>query len=244
MATHGDPTSSQSTAGQPNPLPRHMGFIMDGNRRWAKAHGVPTLEGHRKGYEVLSPLLPVVQRLGIPYITIYAFSTENWNRAEAEVAGLMKLLLWVAKHELKTFLRQNIRLRIVGAREHVPPDVAKALANAEEKTAHCNGLTMSICFNYGGQQEIADAVKSIVTAGIKADDITPELVAEHLYAPDLPPLDLVVRTSGEQRISGFMLWSAAYAELYFTETLWPDFDEAELMAALHSYAERGRRFGA
>ena len=188
-------------------------------------------------------LLPMVLRLKIPYVTIYALSTENWARDKAEIQGLMQLVRYVLTKQLQIFIKQDIRIRIIGSREHLPPGIDGLLDRAEQETAHCSGMVLGICFNYGGQQEIADACKGVMASGVEAGGVTPELIASHLYAADMPPLDLVVRTSGEQRLSGFMLWQASYAELYFTDVLWPDFDEAELTKALRDYAARGRRFG-
>ncbi len=229
------------TSTQP-PL-QHLGVIMDGNRRWAKQYGLSTIEGHQAGYRALMELLPPVQKLHIPYITFYAFSTENWSRDKLEVKGIMKLMLWVVNTKLDDFVKENIRILLVGSEDNVPPDVLKALRRAEAATAHCTGIVLGICFNYGGQQEIADAMKQLTAKGVAAEDITIDVLSQCMYAPEMPPLDLIIRTSGERRLSGFMLWRAAYAELYFTDVFWPDFDEKELNLALADYAQRGRRFG-
>ena len=222
---------------------QHLGVIMDGNRRWAKSYGLKTIEGHQAGYRALMDLLPAVQKLHIPYITFYAFSTENWSRDKLEVKGIMKLLLWVINTKLNDFVGENIRIRLVGSPDNLPAEVLKALRSSEEATAHCTGIMLGICFNYGGQQEIVDAVKLLVAKGVEAQDMTVDMLEQCLYAADMPPLDLVIRTSGERRLSGFMLWRAAYAELYFTDVLWPDFDAEQLHIALTDYAQRGRRFG-
>lgn len=223
--------------------PKHLGIIMDGNRRWAKARGLPVIEGHRAGYKTLKALLPYVIRKKIPFVTIYAFSTENWHRNKTEVSGLMRLLQWVVKNQIDYFVSQNVQIRMVGSWEHLPDSVARSLHAAERATADCTGLLVGICFNYGGQQELVDTVKHIVASGVAPEAVTAELIAEHLYVADLPPLDMVIRTSGEQRLSGFMLWRSSYAELYFDEVMWPDFSEEHLAAALDTYAARQRRFG-
>jgi len=226
-----------------NTLPRHIGFIMDGNRRWAAERGLPTIEGHRAGFEALFALIPVIKRLGIPYVSIYVFSAENWQRSQAEVKGIMKLLLWVVKNKLKAFKKEGIRIRIIGSRAGIPADIMAALEQAETETAECSEGTLGVCFNYGGQQEVVDAAKGALAAGVSPDDLTIETFSQYMYEPDMPELDLVVRTSGEQRLSGFMLWRAAYAELYFTPLMWPSFSEAELRRAVQAYADRKRRFG-
>jgi len=224
-------------------LPQHVGIIMDGNRRWATAHGGAASDGHRAGFEALFALLPVVRRLGISHVSIYAFSAENRLRSAEEVGGIMKLLRWVVAHKLPDLKAQGVRVRIIGSKEDLPRMERAALERAERETAACSNLTLGVCFNYGGQQEIVDAVKRIVTADMDPRDITPEHFAQYLYEPDIPPIDLLVRTSGERRLSNFMLWRAAYAELYFTDVLWPDFTETDLQQALAAYAHRQRRFG-
>lgn len=225
-------------------LPQHIGVVMDGNRRWAKAHGVPTHEGHRAGFEALFALVPAIKELGIPYVTVYAFSTENWLRSKAEVNGILKLLLWVVKNRLKAFKKEGIRIRIVGSKDGIPSDALSALETAEAETADGTTMTLGVCFNYGGQQEIVDAYKKILEANVAPEELTAEAFANYIYEPEIPAIDLLIRTSGEQRLSGFMLWRAAYAELYFTEKMWPDFSPTELTKALDAYAERQRRYGA
>ncbi len=225
-------------------LPTHLGLILDGNRRWAKAQGIPQLEGHRKGYENLKTIAKAAIKMGIPYVTAYVFSTENWNRSKHEVDYLMKLLLWVAKNEVKELDKENVRVRFLGSKSGLREDIVRAIEAAEEKTKHNKRGTLSFCLNYGGQQEIVDAVKRIIASGISAQQVTADVVAAHLYAPDVPPLDLVIRTSGEHRISNFMLWRSSYAELYFHEKHWPAFGVEDLETALAEYAKRHRRFGA
>lgn len=224
-------------------IPVHVGIILDGNRRWAKAQGLPTREGHRKGYETLKTVGMAGLERGIKYISAYVFSTENWNRAKEEVDYLMKLLLWMAKNEVDELHRANIRVRFVGSRERLSPKIIKAMDAAEAKTKNNTRGTLALCLNYGGHQEIADAVKKIIKSGIEPDNVTPETIADNLYAPDIPPVDFMVRTSGEQRISGFMLYRLDYAELYFIKKHWPEVTEGDLDEALAEYARRKRRFG-
>lgn len=228
----------------PDALPRHIGFIMDGNRRWARQRGLQPVEGHQAGFETLFALIPALKRLGIPYVTIYIFSAENWSRAQSEVQGIMKLLLWIVRHKLKPFKKEGIAIRIIGSRQNVPADVLAALEHAEAETANNTEGTLGVCFNYGGRQEIVDAARAAMADGVTADQLTPETFGQYLYQPDIPDLDLVVRTSGERRLSGFMLWRAQYAEFCFTPVLWPDFSEAVLHDVLDEYAQRARRFGA
>jgi undecaprenyl diphosphate synthase len=224
-------------------LPTHLGLILDGNRRWAREHGLPIAEGHRRGYLNLKYVTKAAVNHGVKYISAFVFSTENWNREKAEVKHLMKLLLWVMKHEIDELNRENIRVRVIGSKLKLGKALVKAIHEAEEKTKNNHRATLLLCLDYGGQQEIVEAVKRVAAAGIKPDNITPELIAEHLYAPDVPPLDLLIRTSGEQRISNFMLWESAYSELLFDKAYWPDFKEKNLQAALDSYSSRQRRFG-
>lgn len=225
-------------------VPTHLGLILDGNRRWAKEHGLPTIEGHRQGQKTLRKIVKSAVKSGVRYISAYAFSTENWQRDRDEVKQLMKLFAWALKHEVKELDRQGIRLRVIGSKIQMGHALAKAVHEAEEKTKDNDRGTLLICLDYGGQQEIVDAVKRIAELGYAPEDITPELISKFLYAPDVPPIDLVIRTSGEQRISNFMLWESAYSELLFDKINWPDFDEARLQAAFEEYTKRQRRFGA
>jgi len=224
-------------------LPRHVGIIMDGNRRWARSHNLPTLKGHAKGQEVLREVAKHGFTRGVRYITVYAFSTENWRRAEEEVGYLMSQMQRALKKYADEFVENGIKIVFLGTREGLPKKVLAAIEEAEAKTSNGTKGTLGICFNYGGQLEIVDALKKIIAEGITGEDITPELLSAHLYGPELPPIDLVIRTSGEQRLSNFMLWRAAYSELYFTEKCWPDFTGADLDIAIEEYARRGRRFG-
>lgn len=224
-------------------IPQHIGFIIDGNRRWAKQHGLPAYEGHLAGYNAVKEVALEVLASGVKYMSTYLFSTENWKRSEEEVSRLMGLMLRVVQVDLPMFLENNVRLRVIGTREGLSDKMVKAIDQAEQKTAHLTGGTFLVCWNYGGQLEIAEACKKIVQSGVAAEDITPELIAQYIYAPEVPPMDLVVRTSGEQRLSNFMLWRAAYSELLFLEKNWPDMTKDDISAILKEYTRRQRRFG-
>jgi undecaprenyl diphosphate synthase len=230
---------------QTNPaaVPRHLGLILDGNRRWAQERGLPPVEGHKQGYENLKTISDAAFSGGVEYVSAYVFSTENWNRSPAEVNYLMKLMMWIFRHELDNFMKHGIRLRLMGSKLRLGKALVKAIIEAEERTKRNDKGTLLLCLNYGGQQEIVDAMKQIVAAGTSADDITAEMIERHLYAPGVPPVDLIIRTSGEQRLSNFMLWEGAYSELMFTKTYWPDFTSDELQQMLVQYAGRQRRLG-
>lgn len=224
-------------------VPRHLGLILDGNRRWAREHDLTVMEGHQKGYENLKTISETAFNEGVEYVSAYVFSTENWNRSASEIKNLMKLLMWVLKHEVDNLNKHGIRLRAVGSKFRLGAALVKAIHEAEVKTQNNSAGTLLLCLNYGGQQEIVDAMKRIVESGTPARDITPELIAQNLYAPDVPPVDLIIRTSGEQRLSNFMLWEGAYSELMFTPTYWPDFSSEELQHMFVQYAARHRRLG-
>lgn len=224
-------------------LPRHIGFIVDGNRRWAKQHGLPAYEGHLAGYNSLKDVLLETLRRGVKYASAYVFSTENWKRSEEEVGHLMKLFVKMLEADVSIFLDNNIRLRVIGSRDGLSDALIKVIDNAEEKTRNLTGGELLLCLNYGGHLEIADAVKKVIQSGISAEDVTPELIAQNLYAPEVPPCDLIVRTSGEQRLSNFMLWRAAYSELMFIDKHWPDMTTDDVAVILDEYARRNRRFG-
>jgi undecaprenyl diphosphate synthase len=224
-------------------VPTHLGLVLDGNRRWAKDRGLKPFEGHRRGYLILERISRAAFERGVKYVSAFVFSTENWSRSEEEVTYLMDLLQWVAAHEIKKLHKSNIRVLFLGTDVGLSESIIKAIKKAEAKTAQNTGGTLVLCLNYGGQQEISDAVASLIRSGVKADEVTPELVTQHLYEPTLPPIDLIIRTSGEQRLSGFMLWSAAYAELKFVLKQWPAFTVEDLEEAFSDYARRQRRFG-
>ncbi|HEY4160956.1 MAG TPA: polyprenyl diphosphate synthase [Candidatus Saccharimonadales bacterium] len=231
---------SESQAGA---VPRHLGLILDGNRRWAKEHGVPIYEGHKAGYRTVEKILDAAIDRGVEYVSVYAFSTENWNRSADEVRQLMRLFLWIFRHELGNLKRHGVRLHVLGNKLRIGKALLKTIHNAEEETKHNTRGTLLFCLDYGGQQEIVDTMKQLVADGMPAGDITPGLISERLNASGIPPLDLIIRTSGEQRLSNFMLWQAAYSEFMFTPTKWPDFSVDELDEMLDAYAQRHRRFG-
>lgn len=224
-------------------VPRHIGYIVDGNRRWAKEHGLPKYEGHLAGHNAMKDVVRATFDAGVEYISAYVFSTENWKRSEDEVGRLMGLVLRLLTSDLPEFHEHNIRLRILGSREGVDSKILAAIDNAEAETAHNTAGTLALCFNYGGQLEIVEACKKVIQNGTTADELTPDTIAEHLYAPDIPPIDLVVRTSGEQRLSNFMLWRAAYSELIFVEKSWPDMTKEDVSSIIEEYTNRSRRFG-
>lgn len=224
-------------------LPKHVGLILDGNRRWAREHGVPVYEGHKQGYRNVETILDAAVERGIEYVSVYAFSTENWSRSADEVRQLMKLFLWVFKHELGNLKRHGIRVHVLGSKLRIGKALLKAIHIAEQETKDNTRGTLLFCLDYGGQQEIVDAMKQLIADGTAASDITPGLISDELRSSGVPPVDLIIRTSGEQRLSNFMLWQAAYSEFMFTPTKWPDFTVAEFDEMLAAYAERGRRFG-
>lgn len=224
-------------------LPQHIGFIIDGNRRWARGQGLPPNEGHIVGYEKLKDVMIEVLHSGVKYASAFVFSTENWKRSKAEVDTLMGLFLKILTEDTPLFLENNVRVRVIGSRERLSKKLIKAIDGAEAQTARMVGGTLLICLNYGGHLEISEACKQIMRAGIAPDDVTPELIAAHLHAPEVPPCDLIVRTSGEQRLSNFMLWRAAYSELLFIEKMWPEMTKADVPVILEEYARRQRRFG-
>ena len=224
-------------------IPQHIGYIVDGNRRWAKTHGLPAYEGHLAGYNAIQDIAKATFDAGVKYVSAYVFSTENWKRSEDEVGKLMGLVLRLLKSDLHIFQEQDIRLRILGSRENVSDKILKAMDEAEDATKDNGAGTLALCFNYGGHLEVADAVKRIIRAGIAETDVTPELIAGNLYGPDIPACDLIVRTSGEQRLSNFMLWRSAYSELLFLDKNWPDMTKQDVTDILEEYKRRGRRFG-
>jgi len=224
-------------------IPKHVGYIVDGNRRWAKKHGLPTYEGHLAGYNALKDVGIATLEAGAEYMSAYVFSTENWKRSVDEVKKLMGLTLKILRSDIPIFNQYNVRLRIIGSREGVDPKIVKEMERAEEATKDNTGGVFALCFNYGGQQEIVDAVKKIVQSGVKEDEITDELIAQNLYLPDVPPIDIIVRTSGEKRLSNFMLWRAAYSELMFMDKMWPEMTKDDVTAIIKEYSRRHRRFG-
>lgn len=224
-------------------IPRHIGFIVDGNRRWAKQHGLPAYEGHMAGYNALQDVLLETLEQGVKYVSAYVFSTENWKRSEDEVGRLMGLILKIFTADLHILQEKNVRLRVLGSKEGVSSKILKAIADAELATENNDGGTLALCFNYGGQTEVVEAVRQIIKQGAVAEDVTVDMITDNLYDSDIPPCDLIVRTSGEQRLSNFMLWRAAYSELLFIDKNWPDMTKEDVIDILEEYKQRGRRFG-
>ena len=217
---------------------------MDGNGRWAAARGLPVAEGHREGARALRRTVEAAVDMGIESLAVYAFSTENWARPADEVAAIIELLGETIDRELPDLARQGVRTRFFGRRDRVPADLREKMANLEAETAHLDRLHLWIAFDYGGRAELVEATRRILEEGVRPRDLSEEDIAARLYAPELPDPDLVIRTSGEQRLSNFLLWQTAYAELVFDETYWPDFGEERLRSAVEEYARRARRFGA
>lgn len=239
--------TSQSAGPSFDVAPRHVAIIMDGNGRWAAARGLPRGEGHRRGVEALRRTIRAAGEIGIKFVTIFSFSAENWSRPANEVGDLMGILRRFVRNDLAELHRRGVRVRIIGERSGLEPDIGRLLVEAEELTKNNDGLTLVVAFNYGARQEIARAVRRLaedVEAGrLRPEAITEDLLASRLDTSDLPDPDLVIRTSGEQRLSNFLLWQAAYSELVFVPVFWPDFDRATLEGAIAEYRTRERRFG-
>lgn len=217
----------------------HLGIIADGNRRWAKEQGLPTFEGHRKGLDTLEKTVDLVAAEGVKYLTFYVFSTENWGRNSAEVSFIMSLIKNRILGYAKELKEKNLRFIVLGTKDRLNPKLVSFLEQAERITEDCTGMTVSFCFNYGGEQEIADAAKIAAKEG----EITPKTIRKHLYHPEIPNLDMVVRTSGEERISGFMLWRSSYAEFMFIKKYFPDLSAKDIKKIIEEYNSRNRRFG-
>lgn len=228
-------------------MPRHVAIIMDGNGRWAATRGLPRAEGHRRGVEALRRTVRAAGEMGIKILTIFSFSAENWSRPASEIGELMGLLRRFVRNDLAELHRNNIRVRVIGERDGLDPDIGRLLVEAEELTKNNDGLTLVVAFNYGARQEIVRATRRIADAvargETKAADIDMDAFGRFLDAPDIPDPDLIIRTSGEQRLSNFLLWQAAYSELVFVPTYWPDFDRGALESAIREYQQRERRFG-
>ena len=238
------PEADKSPAFQ---VPRHVAIIMDGNGRWASARGLPRVEGHRRGVEAVRRTVRAACDIGIEVVTIFSFSAENWTRPPSEISELMGLLRRFIRNDLADLHKSNVRVRIIGEREGLDPDIARLLTEAEDLTRANSGLTLVVAFNYGARQEIARAARRIAAqveqGTLKASDVSANTIGRFLDAPDLPDPDLIIRTSGEQRLSNFLLWQSAYSELVFVPTYWPDFDRATLEDAIREYQQRERRFG-
>lgn len=224
-------------------LPQHIAVIMDGNGRWAQRRGLGRLFGHQEGYRTLRSILLGASELGIRYLTVYAFSAENWRRPEDEVSGLMKLIEQAARNELRIMHRNNVRVRVAGRMEQLPSGLRDALTDGMETTKANTGITFTLAVNYGGRAEIVDAVRELIAKGYTPDEVNEEAISSHLYNPDIPDPDLMVRTAGEMRWSNFLIWQAAYTELVVTPSPWPEFDVNELIAAIAEYQTRTRKYG-
>jgi len=228
-------------------LPNHIAIIMDGNGRWAKQQSMPRVFGHKNGVTAVRKTIEACAKIGVNYLTLYAFSTENWNRPKLEVKTLMALLVSSLKKELKTLQENNIKLMTIGNIEYLPKKAQIELADVIEKTKKNSRLTLTLALNYGSREEIVNVIKNlskkVVNKELSIEEINEKIINNHLYTFSLPDVDLMIRTSGEKRISNFLLWQIAYAELYFTDTLWPDFKEENLFNAIIDYQKRERRFG-
>lgn len=227
----------------PLKIPTHIGIIMDGNGRWAQARGLPRLAGHRAGTENLRRVIEACIEFGVKYLTIYAFSTENWGRPLEEVQGLMNIIEDVIERELEELNDQGVQLRHLGRLDRLKPALREKVLHAVELTRQNNRLILNIAFNYGGRDEIVCAIQRMITDNVKAEQVTDELVSQYLFTAGVPDPDLIIRTSGELRSSNFLIWQGAYSEWYFPSAYWPDFDKEELRRALQDYSQRQRRYG-
>jgi undecaprenyl diphosphate synthase len=237
-----------SHTASPRPMPRHIAIIMDGNGRWAQARSLPRIAGHRRGADAVRRTVTAAGELGIPYLTLFGFSSENWKRPHDEVDDLMGLLRHYLRGEIAELHRNGVRLRVIGDLGRLAPDIVTLIANAEELTRGNGGVNLTIALSYGGRAEIVAAVRAIagkaVEGGLAPEVIDETLISRHLFTADIPDPDLLIRTSGEQRISNFLLWQCAYSELVFTKALWPDFGRADLEQAIADFCCRERRYGA
>ena len=233
----------QQSAEKLSKVPTHIAIIMDGNGRWAAARGLPRLAGHRAGTENLRRVIRACVEFGIQYLTIYAFSTENWGRPKEEVEGLMQIVEDVIDKELGELNKEGVQLHHIGRLEHVNPSLRDKVLGAVELTKNNTRLKLNIAFNYGGRDEIVCAIRAMLNNGVKPEDVTEQLISQYMFTAGIPDPDLIVRTSGEMRISNFLIWQSAYSEWYVTDSYWPDFDKEELRKALVDYNQRERRFG-
>lgn len=224
-------------------MPRHVAIIMDGNGRWAKQKGIPRLSGHRVGVDRIQSVLEILGGKGVKFVTLYAFSTENWNRPPEEVQGILEILEDALREQTQALHEKNVKIVHLGKLDHLTPDLQEAVAQAQRLTRDNTGITLNVAFNYGGRDEILEAVKRIIREGVPPEKVDEELFGGYLFTAHSPDPDLVIRTGGELRISNFLLWQSAYSEYYHTTTLWPDLDASELEQALDSYSTRQRRFG-
>lgn len=222
---------------------QHIAIIMDGNRRWAKEKLLPSAMGHQKGVDSLRSTMRLFDEFGIKYLTVYAFSTENWNRKKEEVEFLMGLLAKTLLNELDDMHKENVKIRFLGDIAQLNKNLIKIVNDAQEKTKNNTGVNLNIAFNYGARNEIVHAMQSIIKEGIASEQISEETISKHLYTKDIPDPDLLIRTGGEKRISNYLLWQLAYSEIYVTDTYWPEFDRKELTKAIVEFEKRNRRFG-
>jgi undecaprenyl diphosphate synthase len=244
MIIRSKPTMPENPSDLPvERLPRHVAIIMDGNGRWAISRGLPRLAGHKAGTETLRRVIRASVEFGIKYLTIYAFSTENWGRPPEEVQGLLHILEDVIDRELGELHKEGVQLKHIGRLERLAPMLQEKVISAIELTKNNDKLVLSVAFNYGGRDEIVQAIQRIMKDGIQPEQVTDGLVSQYLYTAGVPDPDLIIRTSGELRVSNFLIWQGAYAELYSTPTYWPDFDKEEYRRALETYAQRERRYG-
>jgi undecaprenyl diphosphate synthase len=232
----------------PERIPVHVAIIMDGNGRWARARGQDRLFGHDRGYQTLKQIVYAADELGVRYLTVYGFSSENWRRSQTEVDSLMGLMLYAIRAEIEELIQNRVRVRVSGRLSELPPDLRAEFESAMHRTDNFTGLTFNLAINYGGRAEVVDAVRALAER-VQRGEMTPDEIDEadlaaHLYAPDIPDPDLLIRTAGELRLSNFLLWESAYSEIYVTPTCWPDFDRVHLIAALAEYQKRIRKFGA
>lgn len=223
--------------------PAHVGYILDGNRRWAKKHGLPTYEGHLAGYNALKDVIEATADAGVKYISFYTFSTQNWGRAESEVRGIMRLIRRLFKTDIKQLTKEGFRLVVLGGKENLPDDIIELIDKAEDASKDGTRATLAMCFNYGGQEEIVRAAQRLIESGTGAADVTLESFTRVLDHPEVPECDLIVRTSGEQRLSDFMLWRSAYSEFMFLDKLWPEMTKDDVTSILNEYEQRERRKG-
>jgi undecaprenyl diphosphate synthase len=237
-----------SSAGTPRPVPRHIAIIMDGNGRWAKAHGLPRIAGHRQGAEAARRTVIAAAEMGVPYLTLFGFSSENWRRPSGEIQDLMGLLRHYLRGEIAELHRNGVRLKVIGDLGKLDPDIISLIEHAETMTRDNSRIILTIALSYGGRAEIVGAVRAIAlemaSGSLAPGAIDEECFAQHLFTAELPDPDLLIRTSGEQRISNFLLWQSAYSELVFTKTLWPDFAKSDLLQAIDEFCRRERRYGA
>jgi undecaprenyl diphosphate synthase len=225
------------------PIPQHVAIIMDGNGRWAAQRGLPRLAGHQRGTDNIRRITTAAAEQGVRYLTLWAFSTDNWRRPREEIEGILRILAEVIEREAEELHRQGAQLRHIGSLEGLDPELRAAVLTAIERTRRNDRLILTLAFNYSGRQELLAAVRSLMTSGLRADAVTEETLHAHLFTRDLPDPDLIIRTSGEHRLSNFLLWQCAYSELFFTPTLWPDFGPEQLCEAVREFGRRERRFG-